>query len=114
MMHLKQNRFLSTLAATAAVLALGAAPALAGEDDDGDDDGDTPAAVSPGTVTSGSSSTSSSGSSISGAPSGGVATGAGGTAPESPDGVLLALASGALVLVATGGGLLTAVRRPQS
>jgi hypothetical protein len=113
-MHLQQNRFLSTLAATAAILALGAAPALAGEDDDGDDDGDTPAAVSPGTVTSGSSSSSSSGVTVSGAPSGGVATGAGGTAPQGPDSVLLALTSGALVLVATGGGVLTAVRRSQS
>jgi hypothetical protein len=112
-MHLQHSRLLSTFATAAAILALGASPALAGEDDDGDDDGDTPAAVSPGTVTSGSDSSSDS-SSVSGAPSGGVETGAGGTAPQSPDGVLLALASGALVLVAAGGGVLTAVRRPQS
>ena len=45
-MYLKQNRFLSVLAASAAALALGAAPAMAGEnDDDGDDD--EPAQAAP-------------------------------------------------------------------
>ena len=49
---------------------------------------------------------------VSGAPQGGVATGAGGTAPaQGPDAVLLGLASGALVLMATGGGVLRAARR---
>jgi hypothetical protein len=106
-MYLNQNRFLSILAATTAALALGAAPALAGEDEDGDDDeGSAPAQTAP-----------SSGGAGSGAPQGGVATGAGGTAPlasPGPDAVLLGLASGALVLMATGGGMLRAARRHQA
>jgi hypothetical protein len=111
-MHLKQNRFLSILATTAAVLAVGAAPALAGEDDDGDDD-ETPVQTAPAQVPSASSSSSSG--VVAGAPQGGVATGAGGTAAaQGPDAMLLGLASGALVLMATGGGVLRAARRTQA
>ncbi|HEX5617306.1 MAG TPA: hypothetical protein VFX51_02750 [Solirubrobacteraceae bacterium] len=103
-MHLKQNRFLPILATAAAILAVGAAPAMAGEDDDGDDD-EAPAQTAPAQVPSG----------VSGAPQGGVATGAGGTAAASgPDTVLLGLASGALVLMVTGGGMLRAASRPQA
>ena len=112
-MYLKQNRFLSVLAASAAALALGAAPAMAGEnDDDGDDDEPVQAAPAPS-----SSSVGSSGSSgvVTGAPQGGVSMGAGGTAPApGPDALLLGLASGALVLMAMGGGVLQAARRPQA
>ena len=106
-MILKQNRFLSILAATAAALAVGASPAVAGEDDDGDDEDDAPVQTAP------APSSSSAGSGVvSGAPQGGVATGAGGTAPaQGPDALLLGLASGALVLMATGGGMLRAARR---
>jgi hypothetical protein len=111
-MHLKQNRFLSVLAATAAVLAVSAAPALAGENDDGDDD-EAPVQATPAPSSSGSSVGDTTGV-VSGAPQGGVATGAGGMAPRGPDGVLLGLASGALVLMATGGGALTAARRARS
>jgi len=107
-MHLQQNRFLPMFATAAAILAVGAAPAMAGEDDDGDDD-EAPAQTAPAQVPStGSSGTS-------GAPQGGVATGAGGTAAApGPDTVLLGLASGALVLMVTGGGMLRAARRPQA
>ena len=66
-MYLKQNRLLPTLANAAANLVLGAAPAMAGEDDD-----EAPAA--PAKVPSTSSS------SVSGAPQGDVGTGAGSTA----------------------------------
>jgi hypothetical protein len=111
-MHLTQNRLLSILATTAAILAVGAAPALAGEDDDGDDD-EAPVQTAPAQVPSSSSSGSSG--VVSGAPQGGVATGAGGTAPvQGPDAMLLGLASGALVLMATGGGALRAARRTQA
>jgi hypothetical protein len=111
-MHVKQNRLLSIFATTAAVLALGAAPALAGENDDGDDD-EAPVQTAPAQVPS--SSASSSSGTVSGAPQGGVATGAGGTAStQGPDAMLLGLASGALVLMATGGGVLRAVRRSQA
>ena len=96
----RQNRILSVIAATSAALAIGAAPALAGEDDDGDED-DT-------TQVQSSGSGSSAGSSV---PQGGVATGAGGMADQGPGGMPLALASGALVLIATGGGLVAAARR---
>jgi hypothetical protein len=106
LMHLKQNRTLSILATAAAVLAVSATPALAGEDDDGDDD-EAPVQTAPApSSSSGGSGT------VSGAPQGGVATGAGGTAAaQGPDAVLLGLASGALVLMATGGGVLRAARR---
>ena len=108
-MYLKQNRVMSILATTAAVLAVGAAPALAGEDDDGDED-EAPVQTAP------APSSGSAGSGVvSGAPQGGVATGAGGTAPaQGPDAVLLGLASGALVLMAMGGGVLRAARRPSA
>jgi hypothetical protein len=109
-MHVKQNRMLSVLATAAAVLAVGAAPAPAGENDDGDDD-EAPAQTAPAPAASPGSS----GGSVSGAPQGGVATGAGGTATaQGPDALLLGLASGALVLMATGGGVLRAARRSQA
>jgi hypothetical protein len=107
-MYVKQNRLLSILATAAAVLALGAAPALAGENDDGDDEDDAPVQTAP------APSSSSAGSSgvLSGAPQSGVASGAGGTAvTQRPDALLLGLVSGALVLIATGGGVLRAARR---
>src|SRR5215211_6087756 len=44
-------------------------------------------------------------------PQGGVQAGAGGTAEHGPDGVLLGLAGGALVLMASGGGLVARGRR---
>jgi hypothetical protein len=110
-MHVKQNRMLSVLATAAAVLAVGAAPAPAGENDDGDDDDEAPAQTAPAPAASPGSS----GGSVSGAPQGGVATGAGGTATaQGPDALLLGLASGALVLMATGGGVLRAARRSQA
>jgi hypothetical protein len=111
-MQLKQNRSLSILATTAAILAVGAAPALAGENDDGDDD-EAPVQTAPAQVPLSSPSTSAGSTEIvSGAPQGGVATGAGGTAvTQGPDAMLLGLASGALVLMATGGGVLRAARR---
>ena len=43
-------------------------------------------------------------------PSGGVAAGAGGTAPQDPDGSLLGLVGGGL-LVLIGGGMVATVRR---
>jgi hypothetical protein len=104
-MHLRHHRTLSVIAATTAALALGAAPALAGENDDGDDDDDDGVTqTAPSTSGSGSSA----GSSV---PQGGVATGAGGMAEQGPDAVLLGLASGALVLMLTGGGLVATARR---
>jgi hypothetical protein len=99
-MHLRHHRTMSVIAATTAALALGAAPALAGENDDGDED----EATQPAPSTSGSSA----GGSV---PQGGVATGAGGMAEQGPDAVLLGLASGALVLMLTGGGLVATARR---
>jgi hypothetical protein len=107
-MILQQNRIASVIAATAAALALGAAPALAGEDDDEDDD-DEVTQVAPA-----QSSGSGASSSQAGVPQGGVASGAGGMADEGPAVVLLGLASGALVLVATGGGLIAVARRGES
>jgi hypothetical protein len=98
-MHLRHHRTMSVIAATTAALALGAAPALAGENDDGDED-----QVAPSPSTSGSGA----GGSV---PQGGVATGAGGMAEQGPDAVLLGLASGALVLMLTGGGLVATARR---
>lgn len=106
------HRLAAGLAATLAGLALAAAPALAGEDDDGDEDDaqvQAPAAPAPVPVQAGAGGSGQ----ASGAPVGGVATGAGGTAPQAPDAVLLGLVSGALVLVATGSGLMLAYRRTQ-
>ena len=108
-MILKQNRPMSVLAATAAALAVGAAPALAGEDDDDEFDDDGVTQVAPV-----QSSSSESGSSQGGVPQGGVATGAGGMAEQGPGIVLLGLASGALVLMATGGRLIAVARRVES
>ena len=99
-MLFRQNRVLSVIAATSAALAIGAAPALAGEDDDDDET----------TQVQSSGSGSSAGSSV---PQGGVATGAGGMADQGLGGMPLALASGALVLIATGGGLVAAARRSE-
>ena len=107
-MHLEHSRFMSILAATTAALALGAAPALAGEDDDGDEEESAQSAPAP---SSSSASSSGAGSTV---PQGGVATGAGGMAEQGPDGMLLGLASGALVLMATGGGLIASARREGS
>jgi hypothetical protein len=105
-MHVASKRILPIVTASLAAVALAASPALAGEnDDEGDDDESAPI------TNSGSSSTSGSSSGVSGAPVGGVDTGAGGMAEQGPDAVLLGLASGALVLVATGGGLVAAARR---
>ena len=101
-MHVASKRILSMLTAILAALALAASPALAGEDDD-EGDGDESAPIT--------SSGSGSGSVVSGAPVGGVDTGAGGTAEQGPDAVLLGLASGALMLVATGGGLVAVSRQ---
>jgi hypothetical protein len=99
------NRALTALVAALAGLALAAAPALAGEDDDGDDD-DSPAQVQnlPAPAAGGAPA---------GAPRGGVATGLGGTADDGDDGMaLLGLASGVLLLTATGG--VVATRRRSS
>jgi len=112
-MTLKQTRTMSVLATTAAALAIGASPALAGEDDDDDSDDDGVTQVAP-VQSSGSGSesgASQSGASQSGVPQGGVATGAGGMAEQGPGIALLGLASGALVLMATGGRLIAVARR---
>ena len=47
-------------------------------------------------------------------PQGGVAAGAGGMAEQGPDIALLGLASGALVLMASGGRLIAVARRAES
>ena len=103
------HRLLAGSAATLAALALAAAPALAGEDDgDDDDSGDSVTQVQPAPAPAASSG---GGDTAGAVPQGGIATGAGGTAPQGPGAVLLGLASGALVLLATGGGLTAAARR---
>jgi hypothetical protein len=102
-MHLQHRRSISVLATTLAALAVGATPALAGEDDD--DDGDTTAPLVSGGSGSDAGST---------VPQGGVATGAGGTAAQGADATLLGLASGALVLIASGGGMVAVARRRES
>jgi hypothetical protein len=107
-MILRQNRVMSVLAATAATLAVGASPALAGENDDDGDDDDEATQVAP---TQSTGSDSGAGTSV---PQGGVATGAGGMAEQGADATLVGLASGALVLMATGGGLVAAARRGES
>jgi hypothetical protein len=76
-MYFRHGRFLSVLAAGLAALAVGAAPALAGEDDDGDDDD----ATAPAAPAQSESAGSAAGSSV---PQGGVAAGAGGTAVQGP------------------------------
>jgi hypothetical protein len=108
-MILRQNRVMSLFAATAAALAVGASPALAGENDDDDEyDDDEVTQVAP-VQSSGS------GSGVeTGVPQGGVAAGAGGMAEQGPDAALLGLASGALLLMATGGGLIAVARRAES
>jgi hypothetical protein len=109
-MFLKQNRTMSVLAATAAALAIGATPALAGENDDDDEyDDDAVTQVAP-VQSSGSEASSSQ----AGVPQGGVAAGAGGMAEQGPGVALLGLASGALVLMASGGRLIAVARRSES
>jgi hypothetical protein len=111
-MVLNQNRTMSILAATAAALAIGASPALAGENDDDDEsDEDEVTQIAP---IQSSGSGSEAGMSQSGVPQGGVAAGAGGMAEQGLDATLLGLASGALVLMATGGGLIAVGRRAES
>jgi hypothetical protein len=110
-MTLKQNRTMSVLAATAAALAIGASPALAGEDDDDEYDSDDVTQVAP--VQSSSSGSEASSAQV-GVPQGGVATGAGGMAEQGPGIALLGLASGALVLMASGGRLIAVARRSES
>jgi hypothetical protein len=105
-MKVTHTRATSVFAATLAALALGAAPALAGEDDDGDSE-DVPAQIAPDTSSAGPAE-------VSGAPQGGVATGAGGMASHGPDALLAGLATGAIMLIAGGGGMLTAARRQAS
>jgi hypothetical protein len=107
-MILRQNRVMTVLAATAAALALGAAPALAGENDDDDFNDEQVTQVAP------VQSSDSGAGAESSVPQGGVAAGAGGMAQHGPDSALLGLASGALVLMATGGGLIAVARRAES
>jgi len=98
-MPFAHQRVLSVLAASLAALALGAAPALAGEDDDEDGD-DSPAQVQQVPAESGSSA----GPAVT--PQGGVATGFGGTAAQSgPDALTLGVGGGTLLLALAGGGV---------
>ena len=93
------NRALSALVAALAGLALVAAPAFAGEDDDGDDDSPAQVQNLPAPAAGGAPE---------GAPRGGVATGLGGMADhEDGTAALLGLASGVLLLTATGGAVVT-------
>ena len=108
-MHRTYRRLLAGSAATLAALSLAAAPSMAGEDDDGEDDAAVQTPATPAVPVQGDSDSGV----PSGAPQGGVATGAGGAAPDGPDAVLLGLATGGLVLLATGGGALAAVRRAE-
>jgi hypothetical protein len=91
------NRALTVLAATLAALALGGAPAFAGEnDDDGDDDDGAPQVQNVPAPA---------GEAPASAPRGGVATGLGGTAPDGDEGLVLVLAAGGLLLTGAGGAL---------
>jgi hypothetical protein len=110
-MFRKQNRTMAVLAATAAALAIGASPALAGGDDDDDFDDGEVTQVAP---VQSSGSGSEAGPSQAGAPQGGIAAGAGGMAEQGPGIALLGLASGALVLLASGGRLIAVARRTES
>jgi hypothetical protein len=92
------DRTLSVLAGTLAALALAAAPALAGEDDDGDDDVASPQVQNVPAPA--------------GAPQGGVATGLGGTAPQGPGEWPLALFTGSGLLLTGAGAVVVARRRP--
>jgi hypothetical protein len=109
-MILRQSRTMSILAAAAAALAIGASPALAGENDEDDESDEEVTQIAP---VESSDSGSEVGVSQS-VPQGGVATGAGGMAEQGVDATLLGLASGALVLMATGGGLIAVGRRAES
>ena len=95
------SRALSVLAATLAGLALAAAPALAGEDDDGEDDSAAEVQNLPAPAAGGAPA---------GAPRGGVDTGFGGTAPADDTVLLLGLVSGGLLLT-VGGGVVAQRRR---
>ena len=96
-----RNRPLSLLATSLAALAIGAAPALAGEnDDDGDDDEAVAVQTMPAPAQAPAA-----------APRGGVATGLGGTASHGPGPALI----GGLAyvgLVAVAGGVVALRRRP--
>jgi len=109
-MHRSIQRTLTGSAAVLAALSMSAGVAYAGEDED-DDGGEAVTAPAPSTE---SSSGGGDTGSVAGAPQGGVATGAGGTAPTGPDVLLLGLASGAVVLLASGGRLVAGVRREPS
>ena len=120
-MTLKQNRTMSILAATAAALAIGASPALAGEDDDDEYDDDEVTQVAPASRLRARSGSEAGGGpqsglavAVAGVPQGGVAAGAGGMAEQGPGIALLGLASGALVLMASGGRLIAVARRAES
>ena len=113
-MTLKQNRTMSVLAATAAALAIGASPALAGEDDDDEYDDDEVTQVAPPRPVERLRLRVRLARRSAGVPQGGVATGAGGMAEQGPGIALLGLASGALVLMATGGRLIAVARRSES
>jgi hypothetical protein len=141
-MHRTHHRFLLTLTAGIAALALTAGPALAGSDgcSGGDcQDEDAPARVvpvPPVPVPPLGSDNDAPDSPVSKpdhagtrqvvhgtptvrvaqrtVPRGAVAAGAGGMAPHSPDGLLALLAGGGVVLLAAGGGLVASGRRAGS
>jgi hypothetical protein len=143
-MHRRQHRVLLTMTAGMATLILGAAPAFAGSDgcsgDDCEAESSPPPAmtIAPVPVAPQPSREASPGPAQHApavrsvrtrhghrvraarvahnitVPRGAVAAGAGGTAPAGPDGVLALLGTGALVLVATGGGLVATSRRSAS
>jgi hypothetical protein len=137
-MNRTQHRILTILATTSAAVALGSAPALAGSDgcSGGDcQDEDTPAKVVPvaptpvapaplpvsgGDVSPEHSSKAPRTHNVSltrhvvhrtrTVPRGAVAAGAGGMAPQGPDGLFVGLGGAALLLLATGGGLVASGR----
>ena len=130
-MYRTQRRFLLTMTAGIAALALGAGPALAGSD--GCAGGDcraeaapapvvpmAPAAVTP--LSSQEHGTEHASATPSGhvrsrrrtVPRGAVAAGAGGMARSDADGVLALLAGGGVLLLAAGGGLVVCGRRAAS
>jgi hypothetical protein len=128
------HRLLTIAAATGAALALSAAPALAGSDGCSGDcqDENSPAPVVPVAPLPSAPQLEAPAPDTTPAlqrtraprrrhvvhastisqtvPRGAVAAGAGGTAPGSPDGLLAGLASGALILLVTGGGLVARSR----
>lgn len=94
------NRSLSLLAATLAALAIGAAPALAGENDDDDDDEAVAVQTMPAPAEASAA-----------APRGGVATGLGGTAPDGPGAALVGGLVYAGLVAAAGGAVALRQRR---